>query len=124
MQELRSESGVAVDWDRLRPVLDAAMLELSERDHEIVVQRFFGGRSFADIGATLRLTEDTARKRAERALDKLHALLGRRGIRSTPISNGMGRRSTLRPGLTCSPGSTREAASCSLAFARFLRSST
>src|SRR5688572_6683337 len=29
MHESRSESSVAVDWDRLRPVLDAAMLELN-----------------------------------------------------------------------------------------------
>src|SRR5688572_14211662 len=75
MYEARSESSVAIDWDRLRPVLDAAMLELNESDREIVVQRFFGGRSFVDIGAAMRMTEDTARKRAARALDKLHALL-------------------------------------------------
>lgn len=83
MHEARSESGVAVEWERLRPVLDAAMLELNESDREIVVQRFLGGRSFADIGTALRMTEDTARKRSARALDKLHALLARRGIRST-----------------------------------------
>jgi RNA polymerase sigma factor (sigma-70 family) len=78
-----SDNSATVDWDRLRPVLDAAMLELSEHDREIVVQRFFGGRSFAEIGANLNMNEDTARKRAERALDKLHPLLARRGIRST-----------------------------------------
>jgi RNA polymerase sigma factor (sigma-70 family) len=83
MPESPSESSAATDWDRLRPVLDAAMLELREDEREIVVQRFFTGRSFADIGATVQLNEDTARKRAARALDKLHAVLGRRGIRST-----------------------------------------
>ncbi|MEO5958645.1 MAG: sigma factor-like helix-turn-helix DNA-binding protein, partial [Opitutaceae bacterium] len=69
--------------DRLRPVLDAAMLELNEADREAVLLRFFGGRSFAEVGAALRMPEDTARKRVERALDKLHGLLARRGIASS-----------------------------------------
>lgn len=83
IHESRFENSAAIDWDRLRPVLDGAMLELGELEREIVVQRFFAGRSFADIGAAMKISEDTARKRAARALDKLHALLGRRGILST-----------------------------------------
>lgn len=83
MQESQDESGGNIEWDRVRPMLDAAMLELGEGDREIVVQRFFAGRSFATIGAALHVPEDTARKRAARALDKLSGLLARRGIRST-----------------------------------------
>ena len=71
------------DWVRLRPLLDGAMDALGDRDREAVLLRFFEGRSFANIGAALRLTEDAARMRVERALDKLHARLARRGVTST-----------------------------------------
>jgi hypothetical protein len=45
--------------------------------------RFFEERKFADIGRTLHVTEDGARLRISRALDKLNGLLSQRGIRST-----------------------------------------
>lgn len=82
MQETLS-SDAPVDWDRVRPVLDAAMRELNARDREAVLLRFFAHRAFAEIGTSLNLSEDAARMRVERALDKLHALLARRGLTST-----------------------------------------
>lgn len=83
MQELTSDSSAAVDWRQLDPIIDSVMLELNEKDREAVVLRFFAGRSFTEIGTALQLPPDTARKRVERALDKLHGLLARRGVRST-----------------------------------------
>jgi RNA polymerase sigma factor (sigma-70 family) len=76
-------SGGAIDWDKLRPTLDHVIGELSDDDRDAVVLRFFEGKSFADVGARLRLTENAARMRVERALDKLHGLLARRGVTST-----------------------------------------
>jgi RNA polymerase sigma factor (sigma-70 family) len=78
----------AIDWDQLRPTLDRAIGELDEDDRDAVVLRFFEGKSFADVGAKLRLTENTARMRVERALDKLHALLARHGVTSTAAALG------------------------------------
>ena len=72
-----------LDWVRVRPVLDAALAELGEGDREAVLLRFFEGRDFAEVGARLRLGENSARMRVERALDKLHAALARRGVTST-----------------------------------------
>jgi len=83
MQEQDTPTEPAADWEQLRPVLDEAMDELDERDREAVLLRFFQGQGFAAVGAALRLSEDTARKRVDRALDKLHGLLARRGIAST-----------------------------------------
>src|SRR5256885_14496054 len=71
------------DWERLRPLLDEAIDELPEADRSAVVLRFLEQRAFLDIGATLRLSEDTARKRVDRALEKLRAVLERRGVNST-----------------------------------------
>jgi RNA polymerase sigma factor (sigma-70 family) len=71
------------DWDRIRPALDGVMDQLPERDRTAVLLRYFEGRSFAEVGAALRLTEDAARKRVERGVDRLRGLLAQRGITST-----------------------------------------
>src|SRR5688572_17736428 len=71
------------DWDRVRPVLDAAIDELPEPDRAAVVLRFLQRQPFSAIGAALRTSEDAARMRTDRALDKLRAVLERRGITST-----------------------------------------
>ncbi len=71
------------DWAKLRPILDAAMDELGEHDRAAVLLRFFEQRSFVDMGAVLNLTQEAARMRTDRALNKLRALLAKRGINST-----------------------------------------
>ena len=71
------------DWDRLRPVLDAAIDELPEPDRAAVILRFLERRPFSAIGATFNVSEDAARMRTERALDRLRTALARRGITST-----------------------------------------
>lgn len=80
MQEI---SASEIEWERLRPVLDEAMHELSESDREVILMRFFQAKRFADVGQSLGMTEDAARMRVERALDKLRRALGRREITST-----------------------------------------
>jgi RNA polymerase sigma factor (sigma-70 family) len=83
MHELLSSAAPEADWDRLHPVLDAAMRELNERDREAVLLRFFEGRGFAEVGAKLNLTENAARMRVDRALDKLRVRLSEHGVTST-----------------------------------------
>ncbi len=77
-----------VDPASLRPLLDDALVELKAEVREAVVLRFFAQRSFAEIGAALRITEEAARKRVDRALDQLQATLSRRGITSTVAALG------------------------------------
>ncbi len=88
MMERARENEPAVDWERLRPVLDEALEELNGRDREAVLLRCLEGRAFAEIGATLRVSEDAARMRVERALEKLRGGLGRRGLTSTGAALG------------------------------------
>lgn len=80
MREPGHDTSPAADWEKLRPALDSAMHELKETDREAVLLRYFENRPFAEVGAKLCLTEIAARKRVERALEKLRALLARRGI--------------------------------------------
>ncbi|HEX2852148.1 MAG TPA: sigma-70 family RNA polymerase sigma factor [Opitutaceae bacterium] len=70
-------------WEELRPVLDDAMDELDERDRDAVLQRYFEGTSFGEIARKLSLSEDAARMRVSRAIERLRALLARRGVTST-----------------------------------------
>jgi RNA polymerase sigma factor (sigma-70 family) len=73
----------ATDWSRLQPVIDDALAALSEQDRNAVLLRFIENRPFAEIGARLSSTEDAARMRVTRALDKLRQLLTQRGVIST-----------------------------------------
>jgi len=78
-----TEDSSAVVWEQLRPALDAAMHDLRERDREIVLWRFFEKRALEEISSRLGLSENAARMRVERALEKLRVSLERRGITST-----------------------------------------
>ena len=70
----------APDWEQIRPMLDKVMHELKETDREAILLRYFENRPFAEVGAKLGLNENAARMRVERALEKLRAILARRGI--------------------------------------------
>lgn len=83
MDEINATASTDTEWDRLRPLLDRVIDELSERDRCAVLLRFFAQRSFAEIGAALQLSEDAARMRVDRALDKLRRALARRGVASS-----------------------------------------
>jgi len=71
------------NWETLRPELDAALESLSARDRDAVALRFFEDQPFANIVRRLRLTENAARMRVERALEKLRARLAQKGVAST-----------------------------------------
>ena len=85
MQELLipDDPAAQLDWARVRPVLDEVLGELGDADREAILLRFFEGRDFAGVGDKLNVNDNTARMRVERALDKLHAALTRRGVTST-----------------------------------------
>jgi RNA polymerase sigma factor (sigma-70 family) len=83
MREPDSPSAADPNWAELRPVLDEVMLQLKESDREAILLRYFENRPLAEVGAKLGLRENTARMRVERALEKLRALLAKRGIAAT-----------------------------------------
>lgn len=78
-----SDPAAQLDWERVRPVLDEALGELDERDREAILLRYMEGRDFAEVGARLALSDNAARMRVDRAVDKLRGLLARRGATST-----------------------------------------
>lgn len=89
MTDNHPDDPTVVPWEQLRTVLDEAMDELQPRDRELVLLRYFSGRTFAEAGARFGLREDAARRRTERALDKLRGHLARRGVTSTTAALGV-----------------------------------
>ena len=62
------------------PHVDGALAELSESDRDAVILRFLKQQSFRDLAQTLGTSEEAAKKRVSRALDKLRGLLAQRGV--------------------------------------------
>lgn len=83
LETMATDPTTETDWTKIRPVLDTAMAELRDDDREAVLLRFFQQRSFAEVGGALRSSEEAARKRVDRALDKLRAALAKHGVVST-----------------------------------------
>ncbi len=75
-------------WDEVRPILDEAVGSLNPVDRQAVLLRFFQGRSHREVGAALGVTEDAARVRVDRALEKLRRNFARRGIITTSVLLG------------------------------------
>src|ERR1700689_3300654 len=83
MTEINTEPAALMDWERIGPLIDDALLALNPRDRELVLLRYFHEDSFLQISAKLGVSADAARLRLGRALDKMHTRLARRGIEST-----------------------------------------
>ncbi len=70
-------------WGEIRPHLDDLIEQLDDVGRDAVVRRFFSNQKFAEMGAALHVSEDAARMRVERALERLRTLLRRKGVSST-----------------------------------------
>ncbi len=67
-------------WPRVGPLLDEAMAQLPEKDRNAIVLRFFEGKPLRAVGDALGSSEDAAKMRVNRALDKLRDFFHSRGI--------------------------------------------
>ncbi len=66
-------------WRLMAPQLDEAMAALGEKDRNAVVLRFHQDKSLREVGQIIGLTEEAAKKRVSRALEKLRGFFTRRG---------------------------------------------
>src|SRR5262249_8055299 len=83
MQELMTGPPHDADSEQIGRVLNTVMLELKDSDREVLLLRFFERLSLAEVGHKLGLSENGARMRVERALERLRDCLTRRGVTST-----------------------------------------
>jgi len=70
-------------WVQIAPLLDMAMEKLGQNDHDALILRFFENRSFKEVGVALGASEDAAKMRVNRALEKLRKFFTKRGVSST-----------------------------------------
>jgi len=70
-------------WRRIAPLLDDALSRLGRKDHDALVLRFFENRSLCEVGLAIGASQDTARMRVNRALEKLRKFFSKRGVDST-----------------------------------------
>jgi RNA polymerase sigma factor (sigma-70 family) len=76
-------------WQAVAPHLDAALADLGESERNAIVLRYLQQRSFREVGSTLKITEDAAKKRVSRALEKLRKILERRGVIAATTALGV-----------------------------------
>lgn len=83
LESAMSQTETDEAWQQLAPVLDDAMNALRTADRDAVLLRYFENKPLAEVGAALGVSEDAARVRVNRALEKLRALLAKQGVTLT-----------------------------------------
>jgi RNA polymerase sigma factor (sigma-70 family) len=83
MRSTLQEGQADAAWEQMSPLLEEAMLRLGQADRDALVLRFFEGRSLNEVGLALGASEHAAKKRVNRALEKLHGYFNQRGVHST-----------------------------------------
>jgi RNA polymerase sigma factor (sigma-70 family) len=85
-RELATHAAAAMDttpppnWSALAPVVDSLVNQLPAADRDLLLLRFYRNEPHAAIARQLGLSEAAAKKRSTRALEKLRALLAKKGI--------------------------------------------
>ncbi|PYM10537.1 MAG: hypothetical protein DME18_16060, partial [Verrucomicrobia bacterium] len=67
-------------WEQLSPLLDDAMNQLGEKDRLAVLLRFFQRKPMREVGQALGISEDAAKMRVARAVERLRGSFARRGV--------------------------------------------
>ncbi len=78
--ELTAMNATAADWTDIEPLLDEAMQALDDTDRTAVLLRYFENKSLREVGQMLDTTEDAARKRLSRAIERLREFFTKRGV--------------------------------------------
>lgn len=82
LQSLSTEPESVV-WEQIAPLLDTAIAGLNEKDRHAIVLRFFQDKSLNEVGEALGASEEAAKKRVNRALEKMRKFFFKHGVNST-----------------------------------------
>ena len=77
---MMSPSTEKPEWESLSPHLEEAVEKLGDRDRQAVLLRFYEQKSLPDMAAAMGVSEEGAKKRVFRAVDKLKRHFARRGF--------------------------------------------
>jgi uncharacterized protein (TIGR03435 family) len=73
-------------WQQLAPLLEEAMTQLSAQERTLIALRFFERKSAVETAVLLGIKETAARKRVERAVEKLRDFFTKRGVTLTALA--------------------------------------
>lgn len=73
-------------WQQLAPLLEEAMTQLSEKERTLIALRFYERKSSVETAALLGIRESAARKRVERAVEKLRSFFTKHGVTLTAVA--------------------------------------
>jgi RNA polymerase sigma factor (sigma-70 family) len=80
MQSTLNDANPDSAWQQLAPLLEEAMSRLNEKERALLALRFFENKSGAETAASAGMQEWAARKRVERAVEKLRNFFTKRGV--------------------------------------------
>jgi len=82
MHAMTSETmpGHDATWQGMEPLLHAALDSLSATDRHAVLLRFFDDKSLRETSIALNISEEAARKRVSRAVEKMRRFFSERGV--------------------------------------------
>src|SRR5260221_10594212 len=75
-------------WNEIAPVLDEALNELNDVERQVILLRFFQEKSMHDLGQVFGISEDAAKMRVSRALDRLRTMFSARGVACSALALG------------------------------------
>ncbi len=78
--EIQREQRAEPDWNEVGPLLDDLVAKLGGDDRECILLRFYQRQTYPQIGSRLGISEEAARKRVDRAVEKLRGQLARKGV--------------------------------------------
>ncbi len=88
---MRSEVQTPTDpppWEIFSPLIDEALAQLSDVDRDVITLRYLKNLSLREVAAAQKTTEEAARKRVDRAIARLRALLATKS--APPDANALG----------------------------------
>jgi RNA polymerase sigma factor (sigma-70 family) len=78
--EMNAMNATADDWRQIEPLLDDAMHALDDTDRTAILLRYFENKSLREVGESLGTTDDTARKRVNRAVECVREFFTKSGV--------------------------------------------
>ena len=73
-------------WGKVEPLLDEAVDALRQSDRELILGRFFQKLSLRELGVSLGISEEAARKRVSRCIDQMKQWFHNKGIGCSSVS--------------------------------------
>ena len=80
METLSHEDETDTVWEQIAPQLNDALDKLPPKDRDAVLIRFFQDKSHKELARMLGVSEDAAKMRVSRAVEKLRLIFARQGL--------------------------------------------